>query len=625
MISRRNFFTITILMATVLFLCMCINNLKDNWNDYAVNQYTETAENYPSKINMYLPGDGEEDSLAQAGEEPGQGEKVVARNKVVCIGAGTDSRVRTAQEWATYTKRDFAKYPSLSSLGDGKSEAEMLVIDPGCVEWESAAEIDFLFRCVENGTHLVFWTLPELSVIKENPQVRELLGIRKVLEDETTVTGFYLREGFLLGGEVLYLEKESPEGDVFLPGSEAFPGERTFPWYLPASGTKVYMRGIPEGSAVKTENYPIVMWRKSFGTAYVFAVNGDLMEGLQGMGLLSAMSAEMHSYEIYPVLNAKNIILAGYPSLADENAEEMERIYSRSVKQVFQELLWPNISAVLEKYDFRATCLMTPQYDYNDDNLPDGKQLEYYLKIFHEKFAEVGLWGLSVSDTSLSEKLREDCDFFRDALGGYEVLSFYSGDMAEEEIEEALQEEMLASVRTVVRGYDEGETFGFLTDYVTAQRVLGDGLKYTYKNDFLVKSIGTALGYFSMCFDMSRVAYPEEDKDAWEELSKALGTTISTYGKEFRAFDGTTASECDLRIRQFLALDYRDSRTDDTVRLEVEGATGPVWFILRTHNEAIREMEGGSWQEIEKDAYLIEVRESQVTLTLEPNDKRFYR
>ena len=37
-------------MATVLFLCMCLNSLKDGWNDYAVNRYTETAENYPSQI-----------------------------------------------------------------------------------------------------------------------------------------------------------------------------------------------------------------------------------------------------------------------------------------------------------------------------------------------------------------------------------------------------------------------------------------------------------------------------------------------------------------------------------------------------------------------------------------------
>lgn len=160
---------------------------------------------------------------------------------------------------------------------------------------------------------------------------------------------------------------------------------------------------------------------------------------------------------------------------------------------------------------------------------------------------------------------------------------------------------------------------------MTAQSILGDGLEYTYKNDFRYKCMETALGYFSVSFDMSRVAYPDDDKSAWEQLSRSLATTIDTYGRLFRGFARTTAAECDMRIRQFLALDYSDSRTDDRIRLRTEGIDGPAWFILRTHNEAIREMEGGSWQELEEGAYLIEAAQSEVTLTLEPADERLYR
>ncbi len=386
------------------------------------------------------------------------------------------------------------------------------------------------------------------------------------------------------------------------------------------------MKGIPEGTAIKTENYPIVIWRKSCGNGYVFAVNGGFMEGPEGLGILSAMSAEMDSYEIYPVLNAQNMILAGYPSLADENAQEMERVYSRSVKKVFQELVWPNLSVFLQKYDYKATCMMTPQYDYGDENLPDGKQMEYYLKIFNEQAAETGLSGLSVSDIPLTRKLEEDNRFLQDALGGYDVMSFYGGNLEEGQIAEALETETLASVRTVVEEYDDGNAapVGFLSENVTSQSTLGDGLLYTYRSDFLVRCMETALGYFSMSFDMERVAYPDGDGDAWEQLSRALASTISTYGQQFQGFARTTAAECDAHIRQLLALDYSSSRTDDTLRLQVEGITGPAWFILRTHNEAVSGMEGGSWQELEEGAYLIEVTQSDVTLTLKSTDERFY-
>lgn len=630
MISRRNFISITILMVTVLFLCMSINNLKDNWNDYAVNRYTETAENYPSKINIYVPEDSGEKAGQEQTPQEQKDDRAVARDRVVCVGEEDKLSVKVVKEWVACTKRSIAEYSTLSACKAGEKDGElpeMLVIDSACVDWSDREETDFLYSCLEEGTHLVFSSLPEVSVIKENKRVRELLGIRKVLEEETSVAGFYLREGFLLGGQAFYLEKESPEAETFLTGSSAFPGEKTFPWYIPASGTKVYMRGIPEGNAVKTENYPIVIWRKSFGTAYVFAVNGGFMDGLEGMGLLSAMSAEMHSYEIYPVLNAQNIILAGYPSLADENREEMERVYSRSVKLVFQEILWPSISVSLQKYHYKATCMMTPQYDYSDENLPDRKQFEYYLKLLNEQSAETGLSGLSVSDIPISRKLEEDNRFLQDAAGGYGIASFYAGSLEEEEIAEALQTEALALTRTVVREYDETEAapVEFLSENVTSQRVLADGLTYTYKSDFLIRSMETALGYSSMSFDMTRIAYPNDDNDAWEKLSSGLASSISTYGEMFGDFARTTTAECDMHIRQLLSLDYNDSRTDNTIRLQIEGLTGPAWFILRTHNEIIGEMEGGSWQKLEEDAYLLEVTQSEVTLTMESTDRRFYQ
>lgn len=630
MISRRNFFSITILMVTMLFLCMCLNNLKDSWNDYAVNRYTETAENYPSNINIYVPEGSREKNPEEQAAGTDKREAVSDRNKVVCIGDMDQMSMRAAENWVTYTKRDIAGYPALSayeSVWNEENLPEMLVLDSSCVDWEIGEEIDFLNLCLEKGVHLVFCNLPDVSVIKENGQVRELFGIQKVLEDETTVADLYLREGFLLGGQTFYREKADSDADTMLPGSEAFPGERTFPWYLPSSGTKVYMKGVPEGMDMQEEQCPIVIWRKSSGTAYVFAVNGGLMEGPEGMGLLSAMSAEMHSYEIYPVLNAQNMILTGYPSLADENAAEMERLYSRSVKQVFQETLWPNILVALQKQEYKATCMLTPQYDYSDDAAPDGRQLEYYLKIFNERAVETGWTAQNVSGIPLTEKLEEDHRFFQDVLGGYDMVSFYAGGLEDEQITKALGAELLASAKTVVRDYDEAESglVGFLSEDVTVQSTLGDGLEYTYKNDFRFKCMETALGYFSVSFDMSRVAYPDDDESAWERLSRNLATTIDTYGRLFGGFARTTTAECDMHIRQFLALDYSHSRTDDRIRLEVKGIDGSAWFILRTHNEAIREMEGGSWQELEEGAYLIEVAQSDVTLTLGPADERLYR
>ena len=99
MISRRNFFSIAILMAIVLFLCMCLNNVKDSWNDYAVNRYTETAENYPSKINVYVPDSSPEKEPDEQTAGDDRGEAFFARDKVICIGDMGDLSMKAAEMW----------------------------------------------------------------------------------------------------------------------------------------------------------------------------------------------------------------------------------------------------------------------------------------------------------------------------------------------------------------------------------------------------------------------------------------------------------------------------------------------------------------------------------------------
>lgn len=624
MISRRNFFSISVLMCVVFFLCMFINNLKDTWNDYTINAYIDNAEDYPSQVNMFLPRrtQEKEDPGEKAGESGEAATELVARNRVVCIGDADTALGKTLREWVAYTKRELSEYESLSAFrnaADIGELPEMLLIDAACADWEREAEVSFLMECVEQGTHLVFCTLPEASLIAENEALRNLLGIREVTAEVTTVDGIHLYGGFLLGGEVIYQaleEEEEKYQDMQL----------TFPWYHLASGTKVYMKGIPADESVDTEDYPVLIWRKSFGTAYVFAVNGGYMDGSTALGLLSAMSAEMYSYELYPVVNAQCMSFIGFPSLAAENDARLKEIYSQSLNQVFQEIIWPDISAAFQQYGFGLTCMMTPQYDYLDDNLPDPEQLEYYLKIFNEQSAEVGLSGMSVSEIPMEQKLEEDAEFFQEAMGGYEFASFYAGDLGEEEIEKALQEESLSTVRTVLTEQDESkEIIRFRSEYVTEQNVLGDGLDYTYRNDFLTRTVETAMGYLNLAFDMERVAYPEDEEDAWEKLSRNFTKTLASYGQKFGGFDGTTVSESDLRIRHFLALDYADSRTGDTIQLEVEGTWGTAYFILRTHNEAIKEVEGGNWKELEEGAYLIEGLDRNITITLEASDERYYR
>lgn len=621
MISRRNYFTITVVMTVVFFLFQSVNVVRDFWNNYEVNPYVKDREELPGREDAY--GTGQESrneaQIEKAEESP-------ARGEIVYIGDEAGKTEEVAKAWAVYTKRRLHVYGTLRQYATEKEDEkkektfvpEMILLDSGSVDWKQAQELDYLEQYLREGSNLVLCNLPEASLIKRNQRLMEFLGIREVREEETTVDGIHLYKGFLLGGETIYQTEDEEEKE------KRQDMELTFPWYIPGKGTKSYMKGIPEDETVELEDRPGIIWRKSFEdapNAYLFAVNGSYMEDVTGLGLLSAMAAETKYYEIYPIVNAQNLVVANYPGFAEENEEEMERLYSRSMKGVFRDIIWPDLISIYQRNRLGLSCMITPQFDYEDDNLPEQDMLVHYMKLLNEQKTEGGLSCVSRSDTDIGQKLSEDEAFMREALPEYQFTSLYVGNLAQEEINAALQEEWLSAVRTVVAGYAEGgEAIGFCTEDVTKQSVLTNGFKYTYREDFRMRSVQTALGYSSVLVDINEVAYPEEEDSTWKDLSYDFRWYIRYYWKPFRAFGRTTVSQCDERIRNFLALDYREERENNVISLEIPGLREPAWFILRTQDEAVRNMEGGTWKRLEEHVYLLEVENEKVSLEMSPDE-----
>ena len=615
MVSRRNYFTITVILFVVFFLFQFTNVALEVWNDYETNTYIVNMEELPDRSQVYRVGEGDSETSV-TGQTETQDADYVPKDVVIYIGDKEDSVGKVVHTWVMYSKRNSRTYESLEQFENKEDEEsleqiEMIVIDPVCIHWEESREIGCLEEYLDLGIHLVFSDLPDVSVIEGNQRIRNLLGIRTVKAEESTVSGLHLYEGFLLGGETIYKSEDEEENE------KRQDMELTFPWYTLGVGTKAYMKGIVEDKTVKLEEYPAVIWRKSFETAYVFAIKGSYMEDVTGLGLLSAMSAEMDHYELYPVVNAQSMILADYPGLAEENEEEMLRLYGQPISGVFRDVIWPGIIAVYQRNDLGLSFMVSPQYDYGDENLPEKARFVHYMKLINEQSAEAGLSGVNISGTPMAQKLLEDEKFVKEALPDYTFTSFYGGSLTDEEIEGALESDFLSGVRTVVKDYDGGsEVIGYQSEYVTRQSGINAGLTHTYRDDFRLKSVETALGYSNVLIDMEQVAYPGPGEDTWEDIAEDFDWNIRYYWKPFRSFSRATVSEGDEKIRKFLALDYKESRSNNRISLEIENVEGPVWFLLRTNNETIEHMEGGSWKRMEGNIYLIEAESKNVTIEL---------
>ena len=572
-------------MFIVFFLFQFSNVALESWNHYEENAYMVDTSELPDRSDVYY-ADGSGEAEDFAGE---------ARKSAVYIGDDEDAVTETVKLWADYTKRRLQIYPSLEAYEKEKKKDDAwqpqgMAIDAAGMDFGTTDSCKVLEEYLQAGIHLIFCNLPDVSVIKENERLQALLGIRTIRAEEMSVTDLHLHGGFLLGGEKIYSAESMEEGLEF-----------TLPWYELIPETELYMNGIPKKKSLGDETieekaFPAVIWQRDAETASVFAVSGAYMEDAAGLGILSAMSAKMEPYEIYPVVNAQTLVYANYPGVADENKEMLMERYSQSMEGFFQNVVWPDVVAVLREAGASLSCMMAPQFDYEDDAVPDVDQFIRYMKLLNEQGAETGLSGVCHSDTPLEKKAARDYEF----------------------MQEALQEDLLASVRTVVEDTtkEDKEVIGYLSDYITRQSAVIDGFEDQERREFRFRCLETALGYTSVLVDMERIVYPEEDGDEWVFASNTLRQNLQDYQIREQGFDGATVSECDERIRSFLALDYTEQREFNSIHLERNAVRGPVWFVLRTNHESIESMEGGSWKKLEEDAYLIEMEEQKAVITL---------
>lgn len=613
-ISRSNFFMMTLMMAALLFLFQFTEVVKDNWNEYGVNEYL-TNDAGPGKAQAWSQPEGVMNSDVY---EDGA--------YVVLIGRERDQGIADmAVQWCEYTKRPLLIYSDLeSSLAAGADQPEMLLLDAACLDFEQDTEQ--LAKLSSRGVPLVFCSLPKPEVIENNRTLKDLLGVKSIKTAEMDFLGIHLFEGFLLGGEVIYqAETEADQAKQDL--------ELDFPWYVLGSGTKVYMAGIIEQTdPVKAEaededalqrtpdKMPPVIWRNSVRGNKVFAVNGPYMQNNTGIGILSAMTAELYPYEIYPVVNAQNMAIVNYPGLASENEEMMQKLYSRGQREVMRDIVWPGMDMVLKQSGNKITCLMMPQFDYEDEILPKEADYVYYLKLLKELKGEAG-WSLDHGDEiSAEEKMQQDTAFFEGLEDKYPFGSVY----ADREDLGQLPE----NIRTVISDYaDEQRVLGYIDETITLQSATADGFEHTYSDNFRARSLETALGYSNIIIDMNEVLWPESDEGRWELLYDEFSRNTITYWKPFQSFDQTVLLESDRRVRDFMALDFDHVKKENIITLQIHNMGQKSWFILRTHGEDVEAVDGGTWKQLEKNVYLIEADRDHVeiqlskktnTITLEP-------
>ena len=304
MVSRRNFFSITLIMLVVVFMFQVPEIIKNRVNNYGQNEYEETADSTFTAQSVHLP------SAADA--------KKSARF-VVYIGDEEDGFVGgMVKQWSLYTKRYLKSCKSVAEyVPDKDNLPEAVLVDTAYLDMDK--DISVLAGYTDLGINLIFCNLPDVTEVSKNPKLRKLLGINAIIRDRITVEGIRLMDGFLLGGIrefILDETMEETQQDLNL----------AMPWYRISGGAKMFMHGMMEDEEMekyymmsngdvimKNQNLPAIIWRNKYQKAMVFAVNGDYLSSNAGIGILSSMMLEMKDYDLYPVINAQNLTVLNFP------------------------------------------------------------------------------------------------------------------------------------------------------------------------------------------------------------------------------------------------------------------------------------------------------------------------
>lgn len=613
MLSKRNFAMMMIMNLVVLVLFLFSAVLKEYFNDYDVNHAAETE--MIDKINTDWT-EGYDPDAVSTGQQ------------ILYIGAMDNDYYPAMKEWAGYRKKSFQAFPSLEAAEGSMQTKPYLLIDGELLENNTEDTVEMLTRYVEQGGVVILYRLPSYQTINGNLKLQNLLGIQHLRGESVKLHEIRLYSGFLLGGETCY----SFEG---VEEEELVDMEREVPWYDISARTKSYMVGFlsaaeKDSMGLNNEDMPAIIWRSNLGTGSVFAVNGDYMEGETSMGILDAMLYEAEEYALYPVVNAQNLLIAGFPDLTVENEKTMAETYGMTTQQFCRDILWPSFVAAAQKNNWKITSFLSVKQMDQSENEPNQDDLIEYLKYFNEESAEAGVSLGRIDSSDIRLSVAEE----RETLKKWELDYMFAGGYVRKENKDKLsslidgngQMEYFKDIRTVVGEYEKNQQIlSWMTDKITLQNATTDAYRHSYKDSLWLKSLETSLGYSNTLVDIYRVLWPESRADEWEKVAEKMAANIDTYWKPFAVFDKTTISESDSRVRNFLNGSAESTREGNQISIQTKDFTGDAYLLLRTHGEVPEKMTGGSWMQVEDNTYLLQLTSQEAVVTLKSKIEAYYK
>lgn len=570
-------------------------------------QFSNISANYVSK-SMYNQNAEEHVSISSTQILDREVLELPENYNTAIIGSPRNQEANIAEEWCIYTKRTYQRFMNLREfIANPSSYCTMIILNS--ISVCTKKDVDILYHQSKLGINIILTSLPNTTFIRSSEKFKRLIGIRGVYQATYRISGMTLYDGFLLGGKTTYKKLE-----------------KSVPYFRLRSGTKTYITGYIKRQKelnIKNEDLPPLLWRNQTEDSFVFVVNCDFFQDHTGLGMLSAMLSEAMPYNIYPIVNAQNVVCQNFPYLSNENSDKTAEHYYYTSKALCENVLWPDMVSILNATEEKFSGMIAPKLEYsNKEHNVSTDSISFYFDQNEKISGDLGLSGDQMENLARYEdKIKYDTEAMAKLAPHYKFTVFSPGNMPEfiykHYLGEKGQDSILSSIRTLItkKGLDTNPIISFYDNKILQMTTTIDGFSHKDVEDLYLKSIETALGYSSIYLDFTRAIYPTKRGDDWTRLSNNLSRYLSTYWRTFRkGFDQVTVSESDKKARRFLALDYYSKREKDSIQLNIVNIKESASFLLCLNDEKVVSVKGAEYIEMERGKYVINTSSDKVLI-----------
>lgn len=602
MLTRRNFLVMLIMFLVVFVMFMLVDISTSYLTRHEYNPQADVPISIRAdqafSIRMFDAAAAPEGAMAQA---------VQGRPRVAIIADDAASvNVLNMQEWCMYNRFRYQVYTQLPAAAE-LADCRAVLFDTPVSD---AQALETLRAWADMGIDMIFMQLPSYQELQAAPDAADFYGIDGFVQEALPLRGMYIFEDFFIGGERLYTI-----GDIYGESDDDVP--QTMPYYSLRPGYLLFVQAVAQDESIDYQDLPGLVWRTSTGAANVFVANTDLFGGKNLPGFLTACLSQTETFHVYPVVNAQTISVVDFPMLADENAGEMNALYSRSAEALGRDVLWPSIVKILKNYGSKFNFFMATELDYSDAIRPSGELISFYRQEIERQSGTMGLSLQQYSDMPIEVLCTDNAAFLAQNMPDYRfTAACVTGEQLQALAEGEHLPEPLGRVSLLMTDLKEdAPLMSFLGEETVAVAFTTDGYVHETLDDLRLLCIENALGMNNQKVELSRAFYPQNGED-WNALNLRWSRN-DTYQKPYRGLIPVTIYGLEERVRTFLALDYSTSMAGDVITLEVTNGVENTSFVLRLHHHRILEVEGGSCSELSSTAYLLQPDGTQMKLRVQ--------